>query len=200
MQAGHSSSGPQAAPPAAAPDLGRLSIGGAIRLLHVLLAAAIVVPAVMFAYVAWYDWRVVHDQALQEAARTVQILREHALKVLEAHEFAIDQIEEHIQNLDWAAIRSSRELQAYLGRLANRRSLVTSILLVGPDGKTPRPFSTAFPAPAVDLSDRDYFVAAKGGERNTIIGEPVLGRVTGQRVVIVGRGGCRRTRNSTASS
>ena len=66
---------------------------------------------VMFAYVAWYDWRVVHDQALQEAARTVQILREHALKVFEAHEFAIDQIEERIRNIDWAAIRSSGDLQ-----------------------------------------------------------------------------------------
>jgi two-component system NtrC family sensor kinase len=186
MQAGHSSSAPQAAPPATAADLGRLSIGGAIRLLHVLLVAAIVVPAIMFAYVAWYDWRVVHDQALQEAARTVQILREHALKVFEAHEFAIDQIEERIHNLDWAGIRSSRELQAYLARLADRRSLVTSILLVGPDGKTAS-VSTNFPAPAVDLSDRDYFVTAKGGERNTIIGEPVLGRVTGQRVVIVSR-------------
>jgi two-component system NtrC family sensor kinase len=186
MQTGHLSSEPQPASPAAAAHLGRLSVGSAIRLLHVLLVASIVVPAAMLAYIAWYDWRVVHDQAMQEARRTVLILREHALKVFEAHEFAIDQIEERIRGLDWATIRSSRDLQAYLARLASRRSLVTSILLVGPDGKTAS-VSTAFPAPDVNLSDRDYFVAARGGERNTTIGEPVLGRVTGQRVVIVSR-------------
>src|SRR4029078_8935656 len=70
--------------------------------------------------------------------------------------------------------------------MASRRSLVTSILLVGPDGKTAS-VSTVFPAPDVNLSDRDYFFSGRGVERVTIIGERVLGRVTGQRVVIVSR-------------
>jgi two-component system NtrC family sensor kinase len=116
----------------------------------------------------------------------VQILREHALKVFEAHEFAIDQIEERLQGFDWPAIHASRELQAYLARLVRRQNLVTSIVLIGPDGKVAA-VSTTFPAPDIDMSDRNYFIAAKNGDHHTFIGEPVFGRVTSGRVVVVSR-------------
>jgi two-component system NtrC family sensor kinase len=162
------------------------SIGGAIRLLHVLLVASVIVPAATFAFAAWYDWRSIHDQSLREAARTVQILREHALKVFEAHEFAIDQIDERIEGLDWPAIRASEGVQQYLARIAQRQHLVTSIVLVAPDGKVASASNT-FPAPDIDMSDRGYFIAAKNGNHNTIIGAPVLGRATGNRVVVVSR-------------
>src|SRR5262245_44774843 len=115
----------QAAVPAGAPDastrspaLGGRPIGAAVRLLHILLAVSIWVPVCASGFAAWFDWREIREEAMQNSTRTVQILREHALKVFESHEFAIDQIEERITGLDWPAIRSSQELQQYLARLA----------------------------------------------------------------------------------
>ena len=162
------------------------SIGGAIRLLRVLLVLSIVGPAAIFAFAAWYDWRETYDQSILQASRTVQILREHALKVFEANEFAIDQIEERIRGLDWQTIRNSEEIHNYLVRLVRQQRSVSSILLIAPDGKAAA-LSGAFPTPDLDMSDRALFIAAKNGELGTRIGEPIVGRLTGAHLVIVSR-------------
>ena len=170
------------------------SIGAAVRLLHVLLVVSVVVPVLAFGFAAWFDWREIGKESLQTSARTVQILREHALKVFESHEFAIDQIEERIAGMDWPAIRASQELQQYLARLARRQHVLTGIALIDPDGKAAA-VSTAYPAPKLDFSDRPQYTTAKAGNRNIVIGDPLAGRVTGERVVIVSR--ARRTPDGT---
>ena len=179
-----SSADPEAA--SAGPRLHRGPIGGAIGILRLLMVLSVIGPAVVLACAAWLDWRETYNQALQQGARTGQILREHALKVFEAHEVIIDQIEERIRNMDWTAVRASEDVQRYLARLTRRQHLVTSIVLVGPDGKAAS-VSTAFPIPDLDLSDRAYFKALKEAPAGTYIGEPIVGRVTGNRVMIVAR-------------
>src|SRR5262245_46540594 len=119
----------------ASPRLRGGSIGGAVQILRFLLVLSVVGPVLVLACAAWLDWRETYNQAFQQGARTVQILREHALKVFEAHEVMIDQIEERIANMDWPAVRASEDVQRYLARLTRRQHLVTSIVLVGPDGK-----------------------------------------------------------------
>ncbi|HWL31536.1 MAG TPA: ATP-binding protein [Xanthobacteraceae bacterium] len=163
------------------------SIGSAIRWLRLLLALSVVGPAAIFAFASWYDWRQTYDRSVLQASRTVQILREHALKVFEANEFAIDQVEERIAGMDWSEIRGSNDLHRYLARLVQRQRSVSSILLVAPDGKAAN-LSSRFPAPGIDMSDRAFFIAAKSGEVGTTrIGEPVVGRLIGVRIVVVSR-------------
>jgi two-component system NtrC family sensor kinase len=162
------------------------SIGGAVQILRLLLVLSVVGPAVVLGCAAWLDWRETYSQALQQGARTGQILREHALKVFEAHEVIIDQIEERIRSMDWAAVRQSEDVQRYLARLTRRQHLVTSIVLVGPDGKAAS-VSSAFPTPDLDLSDRPYFKALKEVPVGTHIGEPLVGRITGNRIMMVAR-------------
>jgi two-component system NtrC family sensor kinase len=190
MHSGKPRTGPYRAtpvdPPGAVSGTRQLSSGGATRLLHLLMVASIIVPAAGFVFAAWFDWRETRIQAVQQAERTVQILREHALKVIEAHELIIDEVEDRLKGLDWPAIRASVDVHNHIARLARRQHLVTSIVLIGPDGR-PGNVSNQFPPPVVDMSDRDYFIAAKAGQRGTIIGEPVQGRITGNRVVLVSR-------------
>jgi two-component system NtrC family sensor kinase len=163
------------------------SIGGAVRILHWLLVLSVVVPTVVLACAAWFGWREIYNEAIQQGARTAQILREHALKVFEAHEVIIDQIEELIRDMDWTAVRESEDVQRYLARLTRRQHLVTSIVLISPDGRSAS-FSNAFPAPAFDMSDRSYFNDLRHNRPvGTYISEPVVGRVTGNRVMIVAR-------------
>jgi two-component system, NtrC family, sensor kinase len=165
--------------------LGR-SAGGAVRILQWLLALSLVGPVVVLACAAWFDWRETYSQALQQGARTAQILREHALKVFEAHEVILDQIEERIRGMDWDAVRASEEVSSYLARLSRRQHLVTSIIVMGPDGKAAS-ISNLFPTPDTDLSDRSYFIGLKAVPVGTYIGEPVSGRVTGNSVMVVAR-------------
>jgi two-component system NtrC family sensor kinase len=165
--------------------LGR-SAGGAIRILQWLLALSLVGPVVVLACAAWFDWRETYSQALQQGARTAQILREHALKVFEAHEVILDQIEERIRGMDWHAVRASEDVSGYLARLSRRQHLVTSIIVMGPDGKAAS-ISNQFPTPDTDLSDRSYFIGLKAVPVGTYIGEPVTGRVTGNSVMVVAR-------------
>jgi two-component system NtrC family sensor kinase len=190
MHSGKPIAGSHRAAPAgslgAAPGTRHLSTGGATRLLHLLMVASIIVPAAGFLFAAWFDWRETRAQAVQQAERSVQILREHALKVIEAHELIIDDVEDRLKGLDWPGIRASVDVYNHIARLARRQHLVTSIVLIGPDGQ-PGNVSNQFPPPVVDMSDRDYFIAAKQGQRGTIIGEPVQGRITGNRVVLVSR-------------
>jgi two-component system NtrC family sensor kinase len=175
-------------PNADATDLHLLggSAGGAIRILQWLLVVSLVGPVVVLACAAWFEWRETYNQALQQGARTAQILREHALKVFEAHEVIIDQIEERIRDMDWDAVRASEDVARYLGRLSRRQHLVTSIIVMGPDGMAAS-VSNVFPTPTTDLSDRSYFTGLKQVPVGTYIGEPVTGRVTGNRVMVVAR-------------
>lgn len=162
------------------------SIGGAIRLLQLLIVASVIVPATVFAAAAWYAWRDIRIQAIEQAMRTAQILREHALKVFETHEFALDQIEERVKGLDWDTIRTSEELHRELVRIADRHQQVTSAYVVDPDGRLAAS-SSRYPAPPIDLADRSYYKAARAGETSTHIGEPVFGRITGSHVINVSR-------------
>jgi two-component system NtrC family sensor kinase len=160
--------------------------GGTIRLLHILLIAAVIVPLAVFAGASWFDWSEVRSQATLQATRTAQILREHAIKVFESHEFALDLIDDRIRGLDWAAIRDSSEVQQFLARIVSRQYLVNSIALVAPDGQVAS-VSTAFPTPPLDMTDRDYFRAALSGDRHTYISPAGQGRLTGTQVVVVSR-------------
>jgi two-component system, NtrC family, sensor kinase len=162
------------------------SIGGAIRFLKLLLVLSVVGPAVVLAGAGWLGWRDTYIQATQQGARTAQILREHALKVFEAHDVIVDQIEERISNMDWAEVRQSEDVQRYILRLTRRQHLVTSIVLIGPDGQAAS-VSSVFPTPDLDMSDRAYFKALKAVPVGTYIGDPIVGRVTGNRVMIVAR-------------
>jgi two-component system NtrC family sensor kinase len=176
-----------AAAPGAPPfNLRGRSIGGAIRLLKLLIVASVVVPAAVFVGAAWYDWREVRHQATGQALRTAEILREHALKVFETHEFAIDQVDDHVRGLDWQTIRTSEKVHRYLAQIAKRHQQVNSIYLVAPDGRLAAS-SNRFPAPQIDLSDRNYVRVARDDQTGTNIGEPVMGRVTGSEVINVSR-------------
>jgi len=177
--------------PAAEPDaLPRgESIGGAIRLLKILLVASVIVPIAVFAAASWYAWLDIRSQAIEQASRTAQILREHALKVFETHELALDEIADRIRGLSWEAIEASKDLHEAFVRTTDRHDQVTSAFVVSPKGFVANTSSRkpVAGAPEVNVTDRSYFKAALEGRTGTYIGEPVVGRVTGVPVLHVAR-------------
>src|SRR5581483_12187495 len=85
--------------------------GRATRLLWVMLAASVLLPAALFGYLAWRDHDAYLERAEETVRQTTEILHEHALKVFETQELAMDWLESRIRGLGWTEIRQhEREL------------------------------------------------------------------------------------------
>src|SRR5438477_4755894 len=55
----------------------------AVRILQLLMAAAVVFPLGLFSYAAWTNYRTAWSQADERIERALDVVQEHALKVLE---------------------------------------------------------------------------------------------------------------------
>ncbi|MCC7281710.1 MAG: PAS-domain containing protein [Acetobacteraceae bacterium] len=88
---------------------------------------------------------------------------------------------------DYESDRRGFSVERWRGRLPVLAELATSLNQVGPDGRL---IASMWGAPdqAVDLSDRDYFVAhAVGDGSRLFIGRPMIGRITGQPIITLSR-------------
>ena len=142
-----------------------------------LIAAALLIPALLFGAVAWEDrGRVVRD-AEQDAQQTVDIFRQHALNVFETHELIAARISEHLRGMTWDEIAGAEALHRYLKKIQEDYPQVQGIWLADPAGVV-RNSSRAFPTPPADISDRDYFIALQRADQGTFIGHLVQGRIT----------------------
>ena len=66
----------------------------AVRLHQALLAAAVLVPAALFAAAAWHDRAEILREGADTVARTTAIMHEHARKVFETETLLLSLIEE----------------------------------------------------------------------------------------------------------
>ena len=81
---------------------------------RLLIAAALLIPALLFGAVAWEDRARVLRETEQEALQTVDIFRQHALNVFETHELIAARINEHLRGMTWDEIAGSKALHGFL--------------------------------------------------------------------------------------
>ena len=146
---------------------------------RLLIAAALLIPALLFGAVAWEDRGRVLRNAEQDAQQTVDIFRQHALNVFETHELIAARISEHLRGMTWDEIAGAEALHHYLKKIQEDYPQVQGIWLADPAGVV-RNSSRVFPTPPVDVSDRDYFIALQRADQGTFIGHLVQGRITGK--------------------
>src|SRR3954467_5989583 len=146
---------------------------------RLLIAAALLIPALLFGAVAWEDRGRVLGNAEQEAQQTVDIFRQHALNVFETHELIAARISEHLRGMTWDEIAGAEALHRYLKKIQEDYPQAQDIWLADPAGVV-RNSSRFFPTPPVDVSDRDYFIALQRADQGTFIGHLVQGRITGK--------------------
>jgi two-component system NtrC family sensor kinase len=124
------------------------------------MLAAFVLPVILFAFLAYTNYRHIHAVADERIERTVSILQEHALKVFETIERSIAETNEVVRGM------SDDEIAADEARLHLRlRQLVVSLpqfkslWIFDPNGRA-LVNSLAYPQPpGLNFSDRDYFRA-----------------------------------------
>jgi PAS domain S-box-containing protein len=144
-----------------------------------MLAAAVALPIALFGYVAWHDREGYLARGAESAWQTAQILHEHALKIFETDELAMDRLEDRIAGLAWRQIgEQERTLHDTIGGIAAAHEQIATMGLVDPTGRFV--VTGEYPTRPVDVGDRDYIQAMLTGYRGTYIGIPIIGRFTGK--------------------
>jgi PAS domain S-box-containing protein len=158
----------------------------AAHLLRLMLAAAIVLPTALFGYIAWRDREGYLARGIESARQTTQILHEHALKVFESDELAMDRLEDRIAGLDWGEIqRREQSLHDLISGIAAAHEQIVSMGLLDDTGRFV--VTGQYPTRPLDLSDRDYVKAMLSGYQGTYIAAPVVGRFTGKAQFVAAR-------------
>ena len=151
----------------------------AIRLLKLMMVASLVLPAVLFAFAASVSFRNFQHVTDERIDRSLDILHEHALKVLQTVDRTFAEIDEILRGMSDDDIRLNEgPLHARLKRIVDALPQLQGIAIMDRAGHA-IVTSNVFPAPRdVDFSDRDYFKAPADGFAGTFISdmhEPRMG-------------------------
>ena len=147
----------------------------AVRLHQALLAAALLIPAALFAAAAMQNRSDVLRTGHDTLMRTAAIMHEHARKVFETQELALERVNDRLGDQEWSAIASD-DMSAFLRRLKSQLEQVVSIWVADSTG-TIRAGSQDWD-PAVTIAPRDFFQRQRDGDRGVYLSEPFVGRAT----------------------
>ena len=143
----------------------------AIRLLRLAMLAAVVLPLILFVFLAVMNYRHAQANGDQRVERTINVLNEHALKVFETVERSIAETNEIVRDMSDADIRASEErLHQRLREMVSSLPQLKSLWVFDANGRA-LVNSLTYPVPDVDFSDRDYFRAHIEKESGPFIGQ-----------------------------
>ena len=129
-----------------------------------LLGAAIVLPCIYAAAMAYSDFRARVASATDAAVRTVRIADEHALKVFDLNETLDARVDDLVRGLDDDEVRAhGAYIHDSLVKIGGGYPQVASISIFGPDGLL-LANSRYYPAPLASIAGRDDFVGIRGGQ------------------------------------
>jgi signal transduction histidine kinase/CheY-like chemotaxis protein len=136
-----------------------------LRLLQGLAACALVVPALFFVFGGWLSYKSTQALSDERIAGSLDVLQEHALKVFQSMNLAIDTIGEVLGDKSNAEIAAEEpQLHRRLREVQNALPEVQSIWIFGPAGH-PQVITRETPAPREqDYSEEDYFTGPRDAQ------------------------------------
>src|SRR5262245_36080828 len=151
----------------------------AIRLLQLMMVASVVLPLVLFAFAAWLNYRHEYAVADDRIERSLDILREHTLKVFQTVERAIAEVDEIVRGMSDDDIRRDQShLHERLKRIVDALPQVRAIFLIDRDSR-PLVSSQLARIPAdFDARERSFFNAQMAGDAGTYVSEILTPRLT----------------------
>jgi len=154
-----------------------------LRLLQWMMAASLALPIALFGFASTISYISTQDTADRQIERTLDVAHEHALKVFETIDRSLSEINEMVRGIPDEAIRSREQaLHLRLKQLVDSLPQMKSAWIFDARGHA-LVNSMAYPAPAVDFSDRDYFKAHIAKEIGTFIGDALTPRAPYQGAV-----------------
>jgi two-component system, NtrC family, sensor kinase len=144
----------------------------AVRLLQFLMVAALVIPAALFVYASYNDYRDVYAVAEERIDRSLDVQQEQGLKVFETVDRIFPEVNEVVRGMSDDQIRTAQAtLTPRLQRIVGVMPQVQSIALVGADGRLLAASAPVGITAAADFSDRDGFKAQADNDAGTYIGD-----------------------------
>ncbi len=131
------------------------------------------VPLVIFALFAWWSWRDVQADARANAERTAISFSEYAKRVFEIQETALEAALRYVNGRSPTDIATDRSVHAFLSQIEKQTPTSDTIILVRSNTGRVIAWSGGFPAPEVNVSQRDYLKAHRSGYQGTYIGEVI---------------------------
>ncbi|MBK3804033.1 response regulator [Azospirillum brasilense] len=153
---------------------------GMVRLLRILLVAAILVPALLFTAIAWHDYHEAEAEAERNIRKTVLILHEHMQKVFDTVEQVLDRLDERSAGMSWDEIGRSDDLHGYLRTLIEELPQIGVVGLIDPNGAV-RNDNRLFPTSSINVGDREYFRTQAAADAGIFVSEAITGRGSGKR-------------------
>ncbi|KVV34843.1 hybrid sensor histidine kinase/response regulator [Burkholderia ubonensis] len=132
--------------------------------LIVLLIAAIVLPCIYVAVMAYNDLKSREAAASDVTMRTVRVAEEHALKVFDLSETLDARIADLVQDMDDAAVRKDEsDIHDALNEIGGGYPQVAAVSIFGASGKL-LANSLYYPAPHTSIANRDDFLGIRDGK------------------------------------
>jgi signal transduction histidine kinase len=177
----HGASPPAAETPTQFDNAERPASGNTLAWLRLVMALAVVLPAIMFVAAAGY----LRHRALVEAQTrldsSVRITVEHALKVFETNVVLLNRVAD-VLGSDPDPQLSARELPLHkqLQRMANTLPQLQGIFVIGADARL-IVTNRVYPVPReLDFSDRPWFVHHRDGGPQPYFSDVLTSRTTGE--------------------
>jgi signal transduction histidine kinase/CheY-like chemotaxis protein len=143
--------------------------------LIVLLLAAIVLPCVYVAVMAYNDLRTREATARDVTMRTVRVAEEHALKVFDLTETLDARIVDLVQDLDDESVRKSEaDIHDALNTIGGGYPQVAAVSIFGASGML-LANSLYYPAPHASIVNRDDFIGIRDNKVIEHISRPMRG-------------------------
>jgi len=152
----------------------------AIRLLKLMMVASLVLPAVLFAFAAAVSYRNFERVSDERIDRSLDILHEHALKVLQTIERTFAEIDEITRGMSDDDIRRNEgPLQTRLNRIDDALPQVQGIAIMDRNGQLLVSSNILPVAKDLNLADRDYFMAQTAANADTYVSSMHVPRMDG---------------------
>ncbi|MGA8918663.1 MAG: ATP-binding protein [Pseudolabrys sp.] len=160
----------------------------ALRLLKTMLVASIVLPAALFSYAGWINYKDVLAHADEQLAASLTILSEHASKEFQSVDLMFTSVDAILGHLSDEQIKANEEaLHLQLSKLEKALATVDAIFVTDRNGHA-LVSSAIFPLSAdTSVADRDYFLAQTERDAGTYIGAVSQSRATKEQFFGVSR-------------
>jgi signal transduction histidine kinase len=147
------------------------------RILLVVLAAAVLIPAVCLIGYGYYDYQRRTVDANDVIDRLVRVAQEHALKVLDLNNEMATRIVDLLDDSDDQEIRAQESLiHRRLGQIGGDFPQIAAISVVGANGDV-LVSSRYYPVPKVSIADRDDFRSARAIRPEPYFSMPLRGKI-----------------------
>ncbi|WP_237480563.1 sensor histidine kinase [Lichenibacterium dinghuense] len=137
-------------------------------------------------YIAAHERQIAFREARASAQGAAFSLADHASRLFEVSDLALRTATLSLSDMPWDEAEASRSLHDELRATSDVLPYIRDLVLADADGRL-RAATLAFPVPQVSLVDRPAFAAVRGGAEGLILGDPIVGKVSGKPSFLIAR-------------